>query len=112
MSRLWERPVVAPVCLVRWSRIMALFVLYPGAIECLARCYGIVASYCIADSAQLGSALVRLSHYMRSNCDADVLCAFQSEYRQRGSHRETRLADASSDWGLTSGLHCVRRVRE
>ena len=43
MSRLWERPVVAPVCLVRWSRIMALFVLYPGAIECLAGCDGFVA---------------------------------------------------------------------
>jgi hypothetical protein len=73
MSRLWERPVVAPVCLVWWSRIMALFVLYPGAIECLARCDGFVASDCIAVSAQLGSALVRLIHYMRSNCDADVL---------------------------------------
>ena len=73
MSRLWERPVVAPVCLVWWSRIMALFVLYPGAIECLARCYGIVASYCIADSAQLASALVGPIHYMRSDYAADVL---------------------------------------
>ena len=70
MSRLWERPVVAPVYLVRWSRIMALFVLCPGAIECLARCDGFVASDRIDDSAQLGSALVRLIHYMLSDCHA------------------------------------------
>ena len=92
MSRLWERPVVAPVCLVRWSRIMALFVLYPGAIECLARCYGIVGSYCIADSAQLGSALVRLIHYILSDCDPDVVwCRLPSLALP---HRETQLARA------------------
>ena len=52
---------------------MALFVLCPGAIECLARCDGFVASDCIADSARLGSALVRLIHYMLPDCATGVI---------------------------------------
>ena len=59
MSRLRERPVVAPVCLVRWSRIMALFVLCPGAIECLARCDGFVAFWRRATCSRYGGQPLR-----------------------------------------------------
>ena len=45
-----------------------------GAAEMLALMRaGLLADDCIADSAQLGSALVRLIHYMLPDCDADVV---------------------------------------
>ena len=65
MSRLWERPVVAPVCLVRWSRIMALFVLCPGAIECLARCDGFVAFWRRATCSPYGGQPLRATLVVR-----------------------------------------------
>jgi hypothetical protein len=65
-----------------------------GNAEIQAQRAGLHAEDSVADAGQLGSALVRLIHYILSDCDPDVVwCRLPSLALP---HRETQVANASS----------------